>query len=78
LAIEMMFRIPHIQRRSYIIPVLARTSWQSEEVQEEGELSSLGKLVTKSNKNQQNQQNGTYFNLFYCTAVILLIFDEFC
>ena len=49
----MMFRIPHIQRRSYIIPVLARTSWQPEEVQEEGELSSLGKLVTKSNKNQQ-------------------------
>jgi hypothetical protein len=37
-AIEMLFRITHIQQRGHIIPVLARTTWQPEEVQEEGEL----------------------------------------
>jgi hypothetical protein len=38
LAIEMLLRIPHIQRRSHIIPLLARTTWQPDEVQKEGEL----------------------------------------
>jgi hypothetical protein len=32
LAIEMLIRIPHIQRRSHNIPLLARTTWQPEEV----------------------------------------------
>ncbi len=41
----MLLRIPHIQRRSHNIPLLARTTWQPEEVQEEGELLDVSSLV---------------------------------
>ncbi len=45
LAIEMLLRILHIQRRSHNIPLIARTTWQPEEVQEEGELLFLTVVV---------------------------------
>ena len=41
-------------------------------------LQPLEKLATKSNKNQQINKNGAYFNIFYCTAVVLLTFADFC